>query len=176
MKIRAGYDIAFQCPYAVPMVLMLTTHPSRDGDVLSDQTMHFSRGVQARDFFDPYGNICTRLVAPPGLLEIRSDFVVQDSGLPDEVSPTAQQWDVAALPGDVLPYLLASRYCDTEKLSNLAWSLFGGIKGGWQRAQASVITPMTESNSDTTTHGETAPPRKVMRNAGASAGTSRIWL
>lgn len=52
MKIRAGYDIAFQCPYAVPMVLMLTTHPSRDGDV-SDQAMHFSPGVEARDFFDP---------------------------------------------------------------------------------------------------------------------------
>src|ERR1700719_846899 len=117
VKIRAGYDIAFQCPYAVPMVLMLTTHPSRDGDVLSDQTMHFSRGVQARDFFDPYGNICTRLVAPPGLLEVRSEFVVEDNGHPDEVCPSAQQWDVAELPGDVLPFLLASRYCDTEKLS-----------------------------------------------------------
>jgi hypothetical protein len=29
VKIRAGYN---QCPYAVPMVLMLTTHPSRDGE------------------------------------------------------------------------------------------------------------------------------------------------
>jgi transglutaminase-like putative cysteine protease len=132
----AGYDIAFQCPFAVPMVLMLSTHPSRDGDILSDQTMRFSPGVNARDFFDPYGNICTRLVAPPGLLEVRSDFVVEDSGLPDAVCPTAQQWDVGALPGDVLPFLLASRYCDTEKLSNLAWSLFGGIPGGRERAQA----------------------------------------
>jgi transglutaminase-like putative cysteine protease len=136
VKIRAGYDIAFQCPYAVPMVLMLTTHPSRDGDILGDQSMSFSPGVEARDFFDPYGNICTRLVAPPGLLEVRSDFVVEDSGRPDEVCPAAQQWDVGSLPGEVLPFLLASRYCDTEKLSNLAWSLFGGIQGGWQRAQA----------------------------------------
>jgi len=40
------------------------------------------------------------------------------------------------LPGEALPFLLASRYCDIEKLSNLAWSLFGGIQGGWQRAQA----------------------------------------
>ena len=85
MKIRAGYDIAFQCPYAVPMVLMLTTHPSRDGDILSDQSMQFSPAVDARDYFDPYGNICTRLVAPPGLLEVRSEFVVEDSGLPEEV-------------------------------------------------------------------------------------------
>ena len=62
MKIRAGYDIAFQCPQAIPMVLMLTTHPTRDGDVLADQSMQFSPRVNARDFFDPFGNICTRLV------------------------------------------------------------------------------------------------------------------
>ena len=53
MKIRAGYDIAFQCPYAVPMVLMLTTHPSRDGDILSDQSMQCSPAMAARDYFDP---------------------------------------------------------------------------------------------------------------------------
>ena len=108
MKIRAGYDIAFQCPNAVPLVLMLTTHPSRDGDILSDQSMRFSPGVDARDYFDPYGNICTRLIAPPGLLEVRSGFVVKDTGLPDEVSPAAQQWDVGALPSEALPFLLAS--------------------------------------------------------------------
>jgi len=31
---------------------------------------------------------------------------------------------------------LGSRYCDTQKLSDLAWSMFGGITGGWQRVQA----------------------------------------
>ena len=137
MKIRAGYDIAFQCSQAVPMVLMLTTHPtSRDGDIVSDQSMVFSPGVDAKDFFDPYGNICTRLIAPPGLLEVRSDFVMEDSGQPDKVCPSAKQCDVGALLSEALPFLLASRYCDTEKLSNLAWSLFGGIQGGWERAQA----------------------------------------
>src|ERR1700721_1126306 len=108
VKIRAGYDIAFQCPYAVPMVLMLTTHPSRDGDILSDQSMRFSPAVDARYYSDPYGNICPRLVAPPGLLEVRNEFLVEDSGLPDEVCPSARQWDVAALPADVPPFLLAS--------------------------------------------------------------------
>jgi hypothetical protein len=108
VKIRAGFDIAFQCPYAIPMVLMLTTHPSRDGDILGDQPMRISPGVDARDFFDQHGNICTRLIAPPGLLEVRSDFVVEDSGLPDAVCPAAQQWDVGSLPGEVLPFLLAS--------------------------------------------------------------------
>ena len=83
-----------------------------------------------------YGNICTRFVAPPGLLEVRSEFVVEDTVLPDEVCPGAQQWDVGDLPKETLPFLLASRYCDTEKLSDLGWSLFGDIQGGWQRAQA----------------------------------------
>ena len=54
MKIRAGCDVAFQCPYAVPMVLMLTTPPSRDGDILSEQSMHFSPSVDARDYFDSF--------------------------------------------------------------------------------------------------------------------------
>src|SRR6201999_3521191 len=45
---------------------------------------------------------------------------------------------VDELPDDVLIYLLGSRYCDTEKLSNLAWSLFGGVTPGWQRVQAIV--------------------------------------
>jgi transglutaminase-like putative cysteine protease len=136
VKIRAGYDIAFQCPQATPMVLMLTVHPSRQGDLLSDHALRFSPGVNSRDYLDNFGNICTRLVAPAGLLEVRNEFLVEDSGLPDEVVPSARQWDIDALPDDALPFLLASRYCDIEKLSNLAWSLFGGIRGGWQRVQA----------------------------------------
>ena len=136
MKIRAGYDIAFQCAQAVPMALMLAVHPSRHADLLSDHSIRFSPGVNARDYLDDFGNVSTRLVAPPGLLEIRSEFVIEDSGLPDEVMPSAQQWDIDALPNDALTFLLASRYCDTEKLSNLAWSLFGGIQGGWRRVQA----------------------------------------
>ena len=136
MRIRAGYDIAFECPHAVPMVLMLTTHPSRDGDILTDPSMHFSPGVSERDDFDAFGNICTWIVAPAGLLEVRSEFVIEDNGVPDVVRPAAKQWDIDRLPSECIPFLLGSRYCDTERLSNLAWSLFGGIQGGWQREQA----------------------------------------
>src|SRR5262245_51914717 len=100
VKIRAGYDIAFHCHQAVPIVLMLSTHPSRDEDIETDQTMSFSTAVDSRDFFDPYGNICTRLVAPQGLLEIRSEFVVNDTGKPDEVCPTAKQLDIGVLPNE----------------------------------------------------------------------------
>jgi transglutaminase-like putative cysteine protease len=136
LKIRAGYDIAFQCHHETAMALMLSIHPSRQQDLVTEHRIQFSNAIASHDYRDAFGNICTRLVAPPGLLEIRNDFVIADSGLPDEVVPDAPQWDVGALPDETLVYLLGSRYCDTEKLSDLAWSQFGGINGGWQRVQA----------------------------------------
>jgi hypothetical protein len=136
LKIRAGYDIAFQCFQDTPLVLMLSVHPSRQRDLLTEHRIRLSNEVASHDCLDGFGNICTRLVAPPGLLEIRNDFVIRDSGQPDAVVPDAQQRDVSALPDEALMFLLGSRYCDTEKLSDLAWSLFGGIDGGWQRVQA----------------------------------------
>ena len=136
MQIRAGYDIAFQCFQETPMVLLLSIEPARLGDLLSEHRIQFSPDVGARDYVDMFGNMCTRIVAPPGLVEIRNDFLIRDSGQPDEVAPDARQLDVGELPDDALIYLLASRYCDTEKLSNLAWSLFAGFLPGWQRVQA----------------------------------------
>jgi transglutaminase-like putative cysteine protease len=136
VQIRAGYDIAFQCFQETPMLLMLSIEPARLGDLLSAHRIQFSPDVAARDYVDMFGNTCTRIVVPPGLVEIRNDFLIRDSGLSDEVAPDARQLDVGELPDDALIYLLASRYCDTEKLSNLAWSLFAGIAPGWPRVQA----------------------------------------
>jgi transglutaminase-like putative cysteine protease len=85
-----------------------------------------------------FGNVCTRIVAPPGRIDISNDFLIEDSGLPDEVASGARQLPVAELPDEVMVYLLGSRYVDTDKLSNLAWSLFGGIGSGWERVQAIV--------------------------------------
>jgi transglutaminase-like putative cysteine protease len=118
------------------MVLMLSLHPSRQGDLASDHRIQLSNGITSRDYRDAFGNICTRLVAPPGLLEIRNEFLIRDSGLADEVAPAARQLAIDELPDDTLLYLMGSRYCDTQKLSELAWSQFGGIEGGWQRVQA----------------------------------------
>jgi transglutaminase-like putative cysteine protease len=136
LKIRAGYDIAFNCFQEVPMLLMLSVHPSRQQDLLTDHVIQVSPSVQARDFRDAFGNVCTRLVAPPGLIEFRNEFVIVDSGLPDEINVQAGQWSVGDLPDEALTYLLGSRYCDTQKLSDRAWAMFGEIAGGWQRVQA----------------------------------------
>lgn len=136
MKIRAGYDIAYQCFQQTPMTLMLSVEPARVGDLLSEHRIQFSPNIASRDYVDMFGNTCTRILAPAGLIEIRNDFLIADSGLPDEVAPDAQQLDVNDLPDNVLVYLLGSRYCDTQKRLPLAWSLFGGVTPGWQRVQS----------------------------------------
>ena len=135
MRIWAGYDIAFICSQEVPILLMLSVHPSRQQDLLTDHVIQ-SPNVEARDFRDAFGNVCTRLVAPSGLIELSNEFLISDTGLPDETNHQAEQWPVCDLPDEALTYLLGSRYCDTQKLSDQAWAMFGGIAGGWQRVQA----------------------------------------
>ncbi len=77
-------------------------------------------------------------MTPVGKLTVSADFEVADSGLPDPFEPGARQIPVQDLPDEVLIYLLGSRYCDTDKLSQTAWSLFGTGPEGWGRVQAIV--------------------------------------
>jgi transglutaminase-like putative cysteine protease len=136
MHIRAGYDIAFQVPEATPMVLMLTVHPSRAKALLTPDRMTTSPSIPVRNYLDGFGNICTRIVAPPGLINLKSDFVIFDSGMRDETCPQARQHRIEDLPDDVLVFLLGSRYCDTQSLSDFAWQTFGHTTLGWPRVQA----------------------------------------
>ena len=136
MLIRAGYEIAFESPQPTPMILVLTVHPSRLPDLRTPHKISFDPPVPVREYHDGFGNICHRIVAPAGMLTISADFVIEDSGLPDEFVPDAPQLPVEDLPDDVLVYLLGSRYCETDRLSDTAWSLFGKTPLGWGRVQA----------------------------------------
>ena len=136
MKIHAGYDIAFECPHPTPMMFALNVHPSREGDLLTPDRLTIDRPVATHAYRDGFGNVCTRAVLPVGRTHLSADFMITDSGLPDEVVPTAAQAPVEELPDDVLVYLLGSRYCDTDRLADTAWQLFAQVPGGWTRVQA----------------------------------------
>ncbi|WP_424140439.1 transglutaminase domain-containing protein [Roseomonas chloroacetimidivorans] len=136
MKIHAGYDITYDCPQPTPMLLAMSVHPSRMPDVIGPHQITFDPPIGATEYRDGFGNICHRIVAPPGRLTISTRFDVLDPGVPDVVVPSAPQTPVEQLPDDALVFLLASRYCETDRLSDLAWSLFGGTEPGWARVQA----------------------------------------
>jgi len=136
VKIRIGYDIGYQSVSRTPMLLMLSVHPSRWPDLLTSHRIGFDPPIPATDFRDGFGNICTRIVAPQGPLGISADLVVADPGTLDIVEPHAPQHPIEDLPEESLVFLLGSRYCQTDLLSDTAWSLFGSVPPGWGRVQA----------------------------------------
>src|SRR5258708_12468956 len=113
VEIRAGYDIALECFQETPMILMLSIHPSRCKDLFSPHQIRFSGNVQGRDYVDMFGNTCTRIIAPPGLLEIRNAFLIADSGLPDATAPDPRPIPVVEFPHPPPVYLLRTPSCDT---------------------------------------------------------------
>jgi transglutaminase-like putative cysteine protease len=118
MLIRIGYDIQFEVPTPVPMIAVLHVHPTRE------------------TYIDSYGNRCSRFLAPAGLLKLSNLSLIEDSGLPDPIASHAREIPVDELPHDTLRYLLNSRYCEVDRLSNIAAELFGGVSRGWNRVQA----------------------------------------
>ena len=136
MRIRAGYNLTYECPQPTQMLLVLDIHPSRRVDLLSEQAIVFDQPIEARGYIDGFGNSCTRIVAPAGVTTISTLFDIYDDGNPDIVDQTAVQHDVKDLPDDVLVFLLGSRYCDTDRLGDFAWARFGQTAPGWARVQA----------------------------------------
>ena len=138
MLIRAGFEIVYDCPAPTPLLTLLSVHPSRRGDLETPDDLRVNGQPIERQFLDRYGNLCGRTLAPAGRLVLTSDFIIDDSGRPDESAPWARQLAIEDLPDDVLIHLRGSRYCETDRMSDLAWRLFGCIEPGWERVQAIV--------------------------------------
>ena len=138
MQIRAGFEISYYCFNETPMALLLSVHPDRMADLVTPDQITTKPGVTLTEERDQFGNRVSRVVAPPGLITFKSDFIIDDPGEPDIQDWSAKQVPVADLPAEALPFLLGSRYCETDRMSDLAWSLFGGTPEGWARVQAIV--------------------------------------
>jgi transglutaminase-like putative cysteine protease len=136
MQIRAGYEISYDCPQPTPMIAMLSVHPSRVADLLTLDRMRLEPAIVPNTYHDSFGNFCHVIRAPAGRLTIAADFLIRDSGEPDVIAPDAKQHELEDLPVEVLIYLLGSRYCETDRLSSKAWSLFGQVRKGWPLVQA----------------------------------------
>ena len=136
MRIRIGYELTYECPQPTPMILTLNVHFSRVSDLVTPDHIVTSPPTAISGYRDGFGNWCSRLVAPPGDLRISTDALINDSGLPDAPSPDAPQHAVEDLPEETLVFLLGSRYCETDQLSETAWALFGQTPLGWPRVQA----------------------------------------
>ncbi|CAN7764620.1 transglutaminase family protein [Variovorax sp. LjRoot290] len=136
MQIRVGFEMAYQFPQPTPMILALSVHHSRASDLVRPDYLVTSPSVPITAYRDLFGNWCSRIVAPQGRFVLSTDALVNDTGAPDVVAPWATQTPVEQLPESTLVYLIGSRYCETDQLSEIAWQRFGSSPTGWARVQA----------------------------------------
>ncbi|MCX5496098.1 transglutaminase family protein [Kaistia dalseonensis] len=138
MHIRIGFDIAFDCQQPTPTLMALSVHPSREGNLIRPDTLRSDRGIAIDSYVDGFGNRVSRAVLPQGRTHLQADGLIADPGVPDPVVPHAPIHKVEELPSECLVYLLGSRYCETDRLGDLAWSIFGHLPADWTRVQSIV--------------------------------------
>lgn len=136
MHIRVGCELTYQFPQPTPIVLVLNVHFTRVSDLVRPDHVVVVPSVPMSSYRDVFGNWCGRMLAPAGRVRISTDTEVRDTGQPDRTVRYAQQHPVHTLPEETLAFLLASRYCETERLLEPAWALFAGAPVGWGRVQA----------------------------------------
>jgi transglutaminase-like putative cysteine protease len=136
MLIHYGFEIAISLPRPTPVICLLDVHPERRQDINSEAPFLAVPATPSMTYLDGFGNQCRRLMAPAGDVTFRLDGAIVDSGKTDERNPAAREVPVQQLPHHILTFLLGSRYCETDRLSQTAWDLFGGIEPGWKRVQA----------------------------------------
>jgi len=136
MQIRLGYELIYDCPQPTPMLLMLNVHYTRVSDLVEPDHLVTSPAIPIRGYRDGFGNWCSRIVAPAGQTRLTANAIVNDTGEPDVIAVDAPQHILPDLPDDALVFLLGSRYCETDRLADIAWSLFGKTPLGWARVQA----------------------------------------
>jgi transglutaminase-like putative cysteine protease len=136
MLIRLGFDLQFEIPSPVSMIALFHVHPTRRADLQEPDEPQITPPVPFQEYEDSYGNVCTRFVAPAGKLQLYNSTLIEDSGEPDPVNLEARQLPVEDLPPETLRYLLASRYCEVDRLLDIAGNLFGNSEPGWHRVQA----------------------------------------
>jgi transglutaminase-like putative cysteine protease len=136
MLLRLGYDLQFDIPEPVACVAQLRVHTSRSAGLRAPDHVNIEPDLQAEEYVDSFGNLCTRFLAPKGPLRLHNDFLFEDSGLADPAQPDARAHPIAELPHEVLRFLLPSRYCEVDSLTPTAFDLFGNTRPGWERVQA----------------------------------------
>lgn len=136
MFIRIGFEIGLTCRTETTLILALSPHTSYAGRVVGSDKLRTSPELPTQDIVDPFGNRLTRLKAPPGDLTLASDCIVENDGAPDPFDWNARQHEIIDLPPETLPFLTASRYCESDAIRDEAWALFGASPPGWARVQA----------------------------------------
>ena len=135
MHIHIGFRLRFAVPAPTPLLVLLQVVPGRYRFPRSEALV-LAPPTPCEVYRDLFGNAARRLVAPAGGFELSSDGVVEVADHPDPVAWQAVQHPIDQLPIDTLGFLVASRYCEIDRLGEFAWQRFGKGPTGYLRVQA----------------------------------------
>ncbi|GAC1416719.1 MAG: transglutaminase family protein [Candidatus Velthaea sp.] len=135
LTVRGGCEFRHTNETAVPAIFLVRPAGGLQTRLV-DETWTANPAGPYHDYTDLYGNVCRRVLMPPGDSVVTYDAHVMVDGMLDPIDPDAPQMRVEDLPDDALLYLMPSRYCLSDEVTNMAWQMFGGTTPGWQRVQA----------------------------------------
>ena len=166
MKLPRPWDMCAFC---------LTLPADADADLLTPDRINSDPPLAMRSYIDLFGNRVTRVEVPAGLVTFSNRFIIHDLGELDETPPDVRTTPIADLPDDVLLFLVSSRYCDSDKLADFAWSRFGNaVRRHPVSCRRSAISFTRKSGSVIPTRAQPAAPAIPCTKASASAATSPI--
>ena len=134
MWLRISCDLFFEIEVHTPFILMLRPRSGAQQWVASDE-YKIKPKVAVDEFTDDYGNLCQRLMAPPGNFSIKTKADIEIAEFVD-VSPGANFTEIQNLPSSVLGYLLPSRYCESDRFGDLANEITANQTPGYDQVAA----------------------------------------
>jgi len=136
MWLRASCFLAFKIPVPTPFLLMLRPRSGWQQWIAREEYV-LSPSVPAVEFTDMYGNLCQRLVAPAGDFSVRTSVDIETADASD-AAPGAPFVEVQQLPDETLPFLYPSRYCESDRFTEMAASITAGRAAGYDQCDSIV--------------------------------------
>ena len=146
---RVGYDIVFEHPQPTPIVAMLYLHPLCLSAIRRNEYLLVDPQVPISGYSDGLDNRCGRLMAPAGRIRFWNDAVIEDGGQPERHNPAAAQHEIRGLPADHIVFLLASRYCEVDRMMATAGNSSARYPPAGCACKPSAITCTATSASTT---------------------------
>jgi transglutaminase-like putative cysteine protease len=120
-----------------PAAAILQVAPALEPDV-AIRSERWETGADHHGYVDHFGNRCERFAIPSGRSEVTFEAQVVLARPRDLIEPATPETPVAALPDEVLTFVMPSRFCLPDELGHEAWQRFGDISPGWGRVQSIV--------------------------------------
>lgn len=142
MRLSAGCKLSFEATIPTPVIFMLRPRSGYGQWVIREEYL-LQPSVPVIEYTDSYGNLCQRLVVPPGSFQVQSTAVVETAEAID-VNFNAGYVSVENVPEPVLQFLLPSRYCQSDQVGELAKEIVGDASPGYE--QVDTICQWIQAN------------------------------